>query len=330
MKLRSFSRPIASAAALAIVLGAGCACSHKEKTDAVAAASAANTRAPDPSSSFPRGDVPSSSRPSGGAGDGPSAAAFPVGSAAVAFVVNPQGLPPYDGPTGSVEGTVYVVGPPAPNVAVDTSACPAALDTYGKLFREGPPLSNGARPLADAATVVVGYSGAYLPERSEAKRLEIGSNCAYPARTLTLTYGQRLEISNKSKLLFAPIISQDMSTAVMVAPPEEKGDPVKLYPRQAGRFALTDRMQPFVREDLYVLRHPLHTVTDRDGHYRLDGLPVGSLKVGVHHPAIEADAEAPVEVIANVVQKVDLTLTYTPKPPAKRSPAPRPVRPPNE
>jgi hypothetical protein len=317
--IRSVSGAIAAALCGAIATGAASACSHKEEASALAVGSAANPPAAVASSAA---IAPAASSFSPGT--------FPVPSASVAFVVNPQGLPPYDGPTGSVEGTVYVVGPPAPNVPVDASHCPAAIDTYGKLFREGSPLPSGARPLADAATVVIGYSGSYLPERSEAKRIDIGANCAYPARTITLTYGQRLEISNKSRLLFGPIISQDMSTAVMVAPPEEKGGPVKLYPRQAGRFALTDRMQPFIREDLYVLRHPLHAVTDLGGYYRIDGIPVGSLKVGVHHPAIEASAEAPVEVLANVVQRVDLTIVYTPKPPAKVSPAARRARPPNE
>ena len=319
LTVRSFSGAAAAAFCVTIATCAASACSRREEAKALAVGSAANA-SPAVASSAAIAPAASSFSPG----------TFPVPSASVAFVVNPQGLPPYDGPTGSVEGTVYVVGPPAPNVALDASHCPAAIDTYGKLFREGSPLPSGARPLADAATVVVGYSGSYVPERSEAKRIDIGANCAYPARTLTLTYGQRLEISNKSKLLFAPIISQDTSTAVMVAPPEEKGDPVKLYPRRAGRFAMTDRMQPFVREDLYVLRHPLHAVTDLGGHYRIDGLPVGSLKVGAHHPAIEADAEAPVEVLANVVQRVDLTLTYTPKPPAKVRPAARRVRPPNE
>jgi len=44
---------------------------------------------------------------------------------------------------------------------------------------------------------------------------------------------------------------------------------------------------------------------------------VGKLEVGVHHPTLEADAKAKIEVIAGVVQKLDLELTYKPKAPAK-------------
>src|SRR5271163_4603874 len=45
------------------------------------------------------------------------------------YVLNPQNLPAYTGPTGSVEGTVTIDGPPAPSVPVDASKCAAALDT---------------------------------------------------------------------------------------------------------------------------------------------------------------------------------------------------------
>jgi hypothetical protein len=243
-----------------------------------------------------------------------SRAGFPVPRASVELVLNPEGFPPYQGPTGSVEGTVSVRGLPAPNVPLNTSQCPAALDTYGKLFREGKPETrNGPRALADAVVVVTGYAGFYLPDQNDAVKVTITPSCAYPARTIAITYGQRLDISNRSKLLFAPTIDDSMSVAVMVAPPEENGEPVRLYPGRAGHFALVDRMEPFVHEDLYVFRHPLHAVTDSAGHYRIDGLPVGKLEVGVHHPAVGADAEAPVDVVAGVVQKVDLTLTFEPK-----------------
>jgi hypothetical protein len=247
--------------------------------------------------------------------DAASTASFPIPRAGVDGVLNPAGLPAYDGPTGSVEGTVTVQGPPAPDVAANVSRCPAALDTYGKLFRSGSPASpDGPRPLADAVVVVTGYTGFYVKEKDDPVRVTIGPRCAYPSRTIALTYGQRLEISNGTGLLFAPLLEQGNSPAVMVAPPHENGEAVKIYPTKAGYFALTDQLQLFVHEDLYVFRHPLHAVTDTAGHFRIDGVPVGKLEVGVHHPTVDADAKAPVEVVAGAVQKVDLTLTYVPKP----------------
>jgi hypothetical protein len=227
--------------------------------------------------------------------------------------VNPEKLPAYSGPTGSVEGTVDVSGPEAPDVAsLDVHACPAAIDTYGKLFRAGPPGADGQRPLADVIVGITGYKGFFLPDTGPAVSLTIGSNCAYPSTTIAMTFGQRLEIDNASKVVFAPALDGVFQPAVMIAPPELHGGPVKVYPPRTGRFALIDTIQPFIRGDVFVLRQPLHAVSDVHGHYRIDGVPVGKLKVSALSPAINAGADADVDVRANVVEKVNLSVTYAP------------------
>src|SRR5208282_1361189 len=87
-----------------------------------------------------------------------SAASFSTGfdKASVAYVLNPYNLPAYSGPTGSVEGTVTIDGPASPNLPLQAAGkCPAAIDTYGKLFRDGPAAKpGGPRPLADAVVAV--------------------------------------------------------------------------------------------------------------------------------------------------------------------------------
>jgi hypothetical protein len=240
----------------------------------------------------------------------PNALTLPAAS--IESVLNPDKLPAYSGPTGSIEGTVSVKGPDAPDVPdLDTHACPAAIDTYGKLFRAGPPGKGGDRPLADAIVGVTGYTG-FLADTSPAVHVTIGANCAYPTTTLALTFGQRLEIDNSSKVIFAPGLEGVFQPAVMIAPPEQHGGPVKLYPPKAGRYGLTDTLQPFIRGNVYVLRQPLHAVSDVRGHYRIDGVPVGKLKVSALLPAINAGADGSVEVRANVVETVDLTIRYEP------------------
>lgn len=265
-----------------------------------------------------------------GAGDADAPPGFV--KADIDYVLNPYNLPAYSGPTGSVEGTVTVDGPAAPSVTIDASKCPGALDTYGKLFRDGTPSKpGGPRPLADAVVVVVGYEGYYVPEKQPALSLTVGASCAYPSRTIAITYGQRIEIMNQSTLLFAPMIDAMPNSAVMVAPPRsaEEGGPIKLYPQRAGRFKITDRLDPWVREDLYVFRHPLHAVTDKAGHFRIDGVPVGSLKVGVAHPAAGmSTAQVPVDIVAGVVKTVDAKLTFKPSAPPPAKPASSEVIPP--
>jgi hypothetical protein len=240
----------------------------------------------------------------------PNALGLPV--AAVAAVVNPMNLKPYVGPTGSIEGTVLVSGPDAPNVPdLDVRACPAALDTYGKLFRAGPRRSDGARPLADAIVVVTGYGG-YVPESNEAERIVIGANCAYPSRSIALTFGQRLDISNDSTLPFAPYLEGAPQLTVMVAPPQQRGEPVKLFPARADFYPLRDQLQKYVRGDVYVLRQPLHAVTDTDGHFRIDGVPTGRVKVGALLGAVLGQSGKEVEVPSGAAARVELMLTYAP------------------
>jgi hypothetical protein len=77
---------------------------------------------------------------------------------------------------------------------------------------------------------------------------------------------------------------------------------------------MRDRLQPYVHEDLWVFRHPLHAVTDLAGHFRIDGVPLGPLKVGAELTATGSKATAEVDVRENVVQNVELVLTYEPKP----------------
>jgi hypothetical protein len=238
--------------------------------------------------------------------------ATPLPVASIEAAVNPQHLPVYSGPTGSLEGTIRVEGPAAPErTGLDFSKCPEAEKFYGKLFREGPPDPDGKRPLADALIVMTGYSGFYLPERNVAASAWI-EGCQFNSRTIALTYGQRLEIGNKTPALWAPSLAQAPLPALMMA--TSHGDPIRLYPPHPGYFTLIDNLKhPYAQADVYALLHPLHTVSDAAGHYRIDGIPVGKLQVNARLAAFDGSTTEDVEILANVVQKADLVLKYVPK-----------------
>jgi hypothetical protein len=231
----------------------------------------------------------------------------PIPTASIEAVVNPAKLPPYNGPTGSVEGTISITGDPSPVVPdQDFHVCPTAEKTYGKLFREGAP-TPGGRALADAIVAITGYSDFYLPERSDVRSITV-DDCAFP-RVIDMTVGQRLEVLNKTNQIWAPALEQAGLPALMVETPGS--DAVKLYPPRPGHFNLIDKLSHlYARSDLWVLMQPLHAVSGIDGHYRIDGVPVGTLKVGARLSAIGKDASKSVDVLAGVVQKVDLTITY--------------------
>jgi hypothetical protein len=239
--------------------------------------------------------------------------ATPTPTASVAKAVNPENLPAYSGPTGSVEGVITITGEEAPKTPADFSRCPEAEKTWGRKFREGVLGPKGERPLADAIVVVTGYKGFYVKEKDEAEEVRI-ERCAYTARTATMTFGQRLEVKNLSKEFWTPVLEPGSNMVLMMAPPQ--GDAVKIYPKKPGHYLLVDRDRKFAFVDVYTFLHPLHAVTSTAGFYRIDGIPVGKLKVSTTHPQIDATAESEVEIKAGQVAKIDLTLDNKARPDA--------------
>ncbi|HSO40944.1 MAG TPA: hypothetical protein VLT33_50805 [Labilithrix sp.] len=230
----------------------------------------------------------------------------PVPTAAVMDMLNPEKLPPYAGPTGSVEGTITVTGDHPFPATGDFSKCLDAEKAWGRAFREGPPVGDkGARALADAVVVVTGYHGFFVPEKAEAKEVRI-EGCAYTSLTATMTFGQRIEVKNLSTTFWTPMLEPGANLVMMMATPN--GDPAKIYPKKPGHYLLMDRDRKYAVVDVYTFLHPLHASTDLLGHYRIDGLPVGKLTVSTMHPRIGTTAESELVVQAGVVAKVDLNL----------------------
>jgi hypothetical protein len=244
--------------------------------------------------------------------DGGALNVTPLPTASVAAMVNPRALPAYDGPVGSIEGTVAVTGDPAPITPNDFSRCPDAERVWGHAFREGPADASGARPLADAVVVVTGYKNFYVPEKREVEEVRI-ERCATSTRTVAMTFGQRLEVKNLSNDFWTPVMEPGSAHVLMMATPN--GDPVKIYPKRPGTLLLRDRDRTYAVVDGFVLLHPLHATTSLTGYYRIDGIPVGKLKVSTLHPQIpgtppqaNATAEQEITVATGVVHTVDLVL----------------------
>jgi hypothetical protein len=233
----------------------------------------------------------------------------------VAAMVNPDKLPAYTGPTGSVEGNVYVVGDPPQETPASFQKCPDAAKTWGKAFRVGaeaksPDGGEDARALADAIVAVTGYQGFYVPVKEEAETVTI-EGCAYKKRTVTLTFGQRLEVKNLTSEFWTPRLEPSPNLVMMMAPP--KGDPVRIYPKKPGHWLVTDHDRKYAVVDVYAFLHPLHDSTDLSGHYRIDGLPLGKVQVNARHPHIDAETTIDLEVRENVVHRVDLVLRHEAK-----------------
>ncbi|HMI86727.1 MAG TPA: hypothetical protein VK550_21690 [Polyangiaceae bacterium] len=259
---------------------------------------------------------------------GPVSTAIPVPVSKIESIINPKHLSPYDGPKGTVEGVVRISGdaPPKRNLTIPFE-CGEAFATYGKVFREG-----NDRTLADAMIAVTGYEG-YIPAAGDAYPISI-HGCAYDRRTLVLTYGQRIEVTNRDpKQSFLPTLEGSNTPAQLVAMP--KGDAIKLYPLEVGHYALKEGMKGsgWMYADVFVLQYSTHAVTGLDGRYRISGIPAGKVKVSVYLPSIDVDLhpdtgtqtssiEKDVEIKDGETTALDIEFPYkVPKTPPKPKPA---------
>lgn len=229
-----------------------------------------------------------------------NATALPAAS--VAKMLNPDKLPAYTGQTGSVEGTVTIKGLKAPATPADFHKCPDAEKTWGTAFREG-----DGRTLADVVVGVTGYEGFYIPEKDEGKTIVI-RGCGFEQRTLTLTYGQRIEVKNEATEFWTPILEPGPNMVLRMATP--KGDPVFIYPKNPGHYILRDRDRRYSEVDVYAFLHPLHAVTTLEGKFRIDGLPVGKVKVSARHPRIDFERNVELEVKPAVIHKLDFVIEF--------------------
>jgi hypothetical protein len=252
---------------------------------------------------------------------GPPASGIPVPASKVESAVNPGHLPPYAGPTGVIEGLVTISGDPAPKEVLDIPfACGEAYATYGKAYREGT-----GRALADALIAVTRYEG-YVPAAGDVVPIKI-RGCAYERRTLDVTFGQHIEVTNADpKESYLPTLLGAMMPAQMAAMPG--GDPVKLYPTQVGHYALSDDAHhKWMYADVFVVPFSTHAVTGLDGRYRIAGIPAGKpVRISMYAPTIDMQLhpdhgiasvtqERDVEVKPGETVQVDFTLAYkTPKP----------------
>jgi hypothetical protein len=261
---------------------------------------------------------------------GPIATSIPVPVSKIEGVLNPKHRPPYDGPKGSVEGVIRVTGDaPAKRDFTIPFECGEAYATYGKVFREG-----NDRTLADAMVAVTGYD-AYIPPPSDVYPISI-HGCAYDRRTLVLTYGQRIEVSNRDgKQSYLPTLDGSNTPAQLLAMP--KGDAVKLYPLEVGHYALREggiKGGAWMYADVFVLQYTTHAVTGLDGRYRISGIPAGKMKVSVYVPSIDKEVhpdtgaevssiDRDVEIKDGETTKLDIEFPY--KVPKAAPPKPKPA-----
>jgi hypothetical protein len=224
--------------------------------------------------------------------------------------LNPKGLPVYSGPVGGVRGVVTVSGDEPPLIVqmaqkldqLPPGSCPRANELHRKLYRQGV-----GRTLADVLVTVTEYKG-FLPARGESVRVE-AKGCAFDARILAMTMGQRLDVFNRDAQPYMPRLVGTPSYALRVAMPG--GPPVPVFAPRPGQYMLVDETRDYMRSDLFVLSYPTFDVTGLDGKFEIGAIPAGKVKVTAYAPALGKVVEQSVEVQAGVERELTFEIAFS-------------------
>jgi len=241
----------------------------------------------------------------------PPSDVYPLSDDDIQRVVNPSGATEYTGPTAVIEGVIKVKGDPPPpdHVFKDVPPeCAESSKVHGVAYRKG---ENGE--LADVLVAVIGYSGYVRPSKAD-KTITI-RNCSIDPPVIDLSLGQRLFVANEDSTPYTP----QVATKMIVTRLSIKGNsPPPLMLTRPAAYAMSwlvgalPGAADVPTATVFVLPNALHTVTGKDGKFRISGIPIGKARLSASHIHMP-EASKDVELKAGEVLKVELTMTYSKK-----------------
>jgi hypothetical protein len=190
---------------------------------------------------------------------------------------------------GTISGTVRLSGTVPPAEQMEITKDPASCGRH----KRSPRLELGKNNCVKNAVV-------YLEGILEGKKLDRSGtfivnqqNCEYSPHITIVPQGAQLVITNSDPILHNVHAYDDVhsrQTAFNIAQPI-RGQ--KTIVKQAAlarcgeEISLTcDAGHPWMNGYIFTVVHPYYTVTDKDGHYKLDNIPPGMYTMVVWHEGV--------------------------------------------
>lgn len=141
-------------------------------------------------------------------------------------------------------------------------------------------------------------------------------DCRLTPTVVVAMKGDTLRVKNEIDYPFMPAYGPPDQVKTLIP-----GQTYDVELKEAGSSPLTcGFMAPCGRSDIVVLNHPLATVTDEKGTFRMGSFPTGErVKVTAWHPLL-AESEIEVEVAPGETKSVELSVQPRAKTPAPAAP----------
>lgn len=139
-------------------------------------------------------------------------------------------------------------------------------------------------------------------------------DCRLTPRIIVATLGDRLRIVNETNYPFLPELGSGLLASVL------RGNSREVELARAGMRSLQCGFTASCgRAEIVTMYHPLHTVTDEDGRFRIEGVPVNDeLRVNTWHRLFQ---EAGQTLTLSPGETRQVELVVTPAPPEEPPPA---------
>ncbi len=195
-------------------------------------------------------------------------------------------------------------------------AAPGALpaECAAAAFESRMPVTMNERRGLAGMLVTASEFRRYRPKKPVAHHVRI-ERCALRPQAVAMTHGDRLVLENLDAFPFAPLYGPAYE-----AKPLPRGERLFVPTTAATIEPLSCSADaPCGRSDVFVLRHPVHVLTDGHGAFHLESFPAGEqVRLTALHPLFE-ESETTVWVEPGQQLRVELTV----RPKARFVPQPR-------